>query len=151
MLIFLHVLGAIMFIGNVATAAFWKIKAERGRDINHIHKVVKNVMLADFIFTLPGILLIIITGAVMSAQLGYTQLEFNWLTLSLGLFILTGLLWVIVLLPNQRKMIKESAKSIGVGELTPAYRKASIVWDVCGTMATIIPLIVLYLMLAKPL
>ncbi|GAA0379721.1 DUF2269 domain-containing protein [Bacillus horti] len=149
-LIFLHVLGAVMFLGNVITAAFWKIRAERGKDIAHIHKAVKNVMFADYVFTLPGIILLIITGNLMAFQAGYAMMEWNWVTVSQGLFILTGLLWVIILLPNQRKMIKESEKSISLGQLTPSYKKASRIWDVCGSLANLIPLVVLYLMLAKP-
>lgn len=149
-LIFLHVLGAVLLIGNVITAAFWKLKSEAERDLAHLHKIVKNVMLADFMFTLPGILLIIIPGVIMSHQLGYSFTEFTWLTLSLGLFALTGIVWLLVLLPKQRQMIKESKKSMEEGQLTTGYKKASRVWDIWGTVAIILPLAVLYLMVAKP-
>ncbi|WP_249365601.1 DUF2269 family protein [Cytobacillus citreus] len=49
-------------------------------------------MLADFIFTLPGLILIIVSGNLMAIQAGYSMSGFNWLTLSLILFSLTGIL-----------------------------------------------------------
>lgn len=149
-LIFLHVLGAVLFIGNIITAVFWKVKAELGKDVLHTHKVVKNVMLADYFFTLPGIILLIVTGNLMAHSAGYSMVELNWVNVSQALFILTGLIWAVVLLPNQRKMIKESEKSIPQGQFTPAFKRASRVWDVWGTIAIVVPLFVLYLMLAKP-
>lgn len=150
-LVFIHVLGAVMFLGNVMTAAFWKIKAELGGDLAHLHKVTRNVMLADYIFTLPGIVLIVITGVIMTLQQGYSLLAFNWLTLSIALFALTGLIWVTILIPCQLRMIRESRLSLDTHTLTPGYRKASRRWDVFGIMATLLPIATLFLMMTKPL
>ncbi|SDC51089.1 Uncharacterized membrane protein [Paenibacillus sp. UNCCL117] len=149
-LIFLHVVGAMMFLGNIVTAAFWKLKAERGGDLPHLHRVTRNVMLADYIFTLPGIVLLLATGHILAAQRGYPLTEWNWVSASEGLFALSGLIWLLVLLPAQRAMIRESSLSASAGSLTPSYRKASRLWDSFGTLVTIIPLVVLYLMLNKP-
>lgn len=79
-LLFLHILGAVIFLGNIVTAAFWKIRADIKRDPKFIHHTVKNVMLADFIFTLPGLILIIVPGILMKP---FNQ-DIQW-TLSIGL------------------------------------------------------------------
>ncbi|UFJ40788.1 DUF2269 domain-containing protein [Brevibacillus humidisoli] len=147
--VFLHVLGAILFIGNIATAAFWKIRAERGNDLGHLHRTVRNVMLADFIFTLPGILLVLGSGVFLTLQLGYSLTEVNWLTISLGLFAITGLIWVAILLPSQSAMVRHSREAIDSGQLGPEYRRASRTWDLFGTAATILPLIILYFMTTR--
>jgi uncharacterized membrane protein len=149
-LLLLHVLGAVMFIGNVVTAAFWKIRAERSGELQHIHRTAKNVMTADYAFTVPGIVLLLVSGGAMAAQLGYSFAELNWLTISLGLFVLTGIIWLAVLIPNQRRMIRESERSVREGKLTTGYRQASRVWDRVGGLATLLPLAVLVLMIVKP-
>ncbi|KEQ23182.1 DUF2269 family protein [Paenibacillus tyrfis] len=149
-LIFLHVLGAVLFLGNIITAAFWKLSAERGQDLAHLRRVARNVMHADYWFTLPGVILLLATGHIMAALNGYSLAELNWMTASEALFVLSGLIWGILLIPAQRTMMKQSVIAEAEGALTAAYRKASRTWDVFGTLVILIPLFVLYLMLVKP-
>jgi uncharacterized membrane protein len=148
-LLFLRLLGAVIFLGNIITAAFWKIRADIKGDPACIHNTVKNVMLADFIFTLPGLILIFVSGNMMAVQAGYQMSGFNWFTLSLILFSLTGILWLTVLLPVQRSMIRHSAQSIEVGIITKAYRKASLYWAIFGITATLLPVVIMYFMITK--
>ncbi|MBT2701048.1 DUF2269 domain-containing protein [Bacillus sp. ISL-40] len=148
-LLFLHVLGAVIFLGNIITAAFWKIRADIKGDPELIHNTVKNVMLADFIFTLPGLILIIVSGILMAVQAGYSMSGLNWLTLSLILFVFTGVLWFLLLLPIQRSMIRHSAQSIEEGDISKSYRKASRYWAIFGITATLLPVIILYFMIIK--
>jgi uncharacterized membrane protein len=149
LLLFLHLLGAVIFLGNIITAAFWKIRADIKGDPVLIHNTVKNVMLADFIFTIPGLILLIISGNLMAVQAGYAMSNFNWLTLSLMLFSLTGIIWLTVLLPVQRSMIRHSAQSIEDGIISKTYRKASLYWAIFGITATLLPVVILYLMITK--
>lgn len=148
-LLFLHILGAIIFLGNIVTAAIWKIRADLRRDPGFIHNTVKNVLLADFIFTLPGIILIIVSGILMAVQSGYSMDTFNWLTLSLFLFVLTGILWFAILIPLQRSMIRYSARSIDDGFIANEYQKVSRYWAFVGVAATLLPVVILYLMVTK--
>ncbi|WP_309487673.1 hypothetical protein [Bacillus sp. SD075] len=60
----------------------------------------------------------------MTIQSGYSMDTFNWLTLSLFLFVLTGILWLAILIPVQRSMILHSARSID-GIISNEYRKVS--------------------------
>ena len=46
----LHLAGVVLFVGNIVTAAFWKIRADLHKNPVVIHSAVKNVMLADFVF-----------------------------------------------------------------------------------------------------
>jgi len=150
-LLFLHITGAVLFVGNIVTAAFWKIRADVGGDPAAMHGAAKNVMLADFAFTLPGIILVIATGNAMAVRAGMPLSEFNWLTLSLALFSLTGVIWAALLLPIQRSMIRHAARSVEFGAATAEYRRASLYWAIFGTVATLLPFVVLYLMVAKPI
>jgi uncharacterized membrane protein len=148
-LLFVHIAGVVLFLGNISVTAFWKMRADQTRHRDFIHRTAKNVMLADFVFTIPGLLLIIISGVWMAVQAGYLVSGFNWLTLSLILFALTGILWAGVLLPLQRKMIHLSAPTAENEFNIESYRQASRHWMIFGTLATLLPVLILYLMISK--
>jgi uncharacterized membrane protein len=67
-------------------------------------------MIADYVFTLPGTILILVSGLVMAVKANLAMSGFNWLTLPLILFSITGVLWIFLLIPLQRKMIRISAQ-----------------------------------------
>jgi len=145
-LVLIHIISAIIFVGNIITAAFWKLKAEFSGDETHINKTAKNIMVADYVFTLPSIISLLITGFLLAIKSNYSLDEINWLTISLALFAITGVIWITLLLPLQRKMIKYSGEEFNKID----YKKVSRTWDVIGTISTIIPILILYLMVAKP-
>jgi len=147
--LFLHLAGAVLFAGNIITAAFWKIRAESEKNPVLIHSAAKNVMLADYVFTLPGLVLIISSGIVMTVRAGIPLDRLNWLTLSLILLAVTGIVWGGLLVPLQRAMIRYSAASVESGKVTSAYLRASRRWNLLGTVATLLPLIIFYLMVMK--
>lgn len=150
LLLFLHIAGCVLFLGNIMTAAFWKVRADIKGDAAAIHSTVKNVMLADYIFTLPGLLLLIISGSLMAARAGYGMGGLNWLTISLIMFGITGILWLGVLIPLQRGMIMHSAQAIRSGAVSVKYKRLSTYWAVFGILATLLPLFILYFMISKP-
>ncbi|WP_145948708.1 DUF2269 domain-containing protein [Paenibacillus sp. Y412MC10] len=150
LLLFLHIAGSVLFLGNIITAAFWKVRADVRGDAAEIHRTVNNVMLADYAFTLPGLLLLIVTGSLMAAKGGYSLAGLNWLTASLILFGITGVLWLAVLIPLQRGMIRLSRQALENGAVTSAYKKLSAYWAVFGILATLLPLFILYFMVSKP-
>ena len=145
----LHVLGVVLFLGNIITAAFWKLRAEATRKPEVVHHAVKNVMLADFVFTIPGLVLVTASGMIMAYEGNLFSSGFNWLLLSVILFGVTGVIWSAVLLPLQRAMIRLSEDGIHAGELSPAFRQASRRWDYFGIVSTLVPVAVLILMIAK--
>lgn len=145
----LHIVGVLLMVGNIITAAFWKIRADLTMNPSIIHQAAKNVMIADYSFTLPGLILIIISGAVMAGHSGVSLSGLNWLTLSLLLFAISGFIWLAILLPLQLRMIRFSADSVQAGAISAAYRRASRQWAFYGVTATFLPLVILYLMVMK--
>lgn len=148
--LFLHVLGAVLFLGNIVTTAFWKIRQDRSSAPEPLHHMAQSIMRADYIFTIPGIVLLVLFGILTALAYGYSLAELNWLTLSILLFALSGVLWSAVLLPCQLHMIRLSKQGIQTGVLPEAYYRYSRRWNVWGTVNTLIPVIVLYLMVVKP-
>lgn len=145
----LHVAGVVLFVGNIITAAFWKMRADMTNHSVQIHSAARNVMLADYVFTLPGLALVIVSGIVMAIRAGLPLMGLNWLTLSLILFAVSGVIWLAVLIPVQRRMIRSSAQCIDSGSISAEYRRASRSWAVFGIAATLLPVVILYLMVAK--
>ncbi|TDF94808.1 DUF2269 family protein [Paenibacillus piri] len=145
----LHVLGVVLFLGNIITAAFWKVRADVQNDPAVIHSTVKNVMLADYVFTIPGLALIIVSGIAMAIRAGIPLSGMNWLLLSLILFAVTGIVWLAVLIPLQKSMIRYSADWMRSGVMPRAYRQASFYWAVFGIAASLLPVLILILMITK--
>jgi len=145
----LHLIGVVLFAGNIITAAFWKVRADAQKNPAVIHSTAQNVMLADYVFTLPGLLLIIASGIAMTASRQIPLAGLNWLTVSLILLAVTGIIWLAVLLPLQRRMIRHSAACLQTGSITEEYRQASRYWAIFGTAATLLPIAILYLMISK--
>ena len=104
----LHIAGAVIFLGNIIVTGAWMLMAERTRSINVIHFSGKAVIRADFLFALPGVLLILINGFAMvfSGWGGWSAFHpITWITVALALFILSGIIWVGVLIPVQHQMV----------------------------------------------
>ncbi|KIL38746.1 membrane protein [Gordoniibacillus kamchatkensis] len=145
----LHVIGVVLFVGNIITAAFWKVRADAQKNAAIIHHAAKNVMYADYAFTLPGLVCIVISGIAMAVQANISMRGLNWLSLSLILFAVTGIVWLAILIPLQRAMIRHSAACIESGAISGAYSRASRLWAVFGTVGTLLPLLILYFMTTK--
>ena len=61
----LHVVGVVLFLGNVITGFFWKLHADRG-DLRAREQALDGLIRSDRIFTTPAVLLIIATGVALA-------------------------------------------------------------------------------------
>jgi uncharacterized membrane protein len=147
---FIHVLGAILFLGNVITAAFWKVRADYGRDFRVLHQAAKNVLLADYVFTGPGIVILAVFGHLAAHKLGYPIWTTGWLALSYILFIISAVIWLAVLIPAQIKMVRYSKVAMETGEMPAENKRWTMLWNGFGILNTVIPFVIVYLMVVKP-
>lgn len=149
-LVLLHIFGAIIFLGNLIVSAIWMANAKRTRSADVLYFAARTVMRADLFLTLPGILLVLITGIFATLRWGGFG-HVPWAELGLALFMLAGILWGAVLLRLQKQMIAIAREAvelkIGLSErFFQVYRK----WMMWGGIVTLLPLAVLYLMVFKP-
>ena len=150
--LFLHVAGAIVFLGNIVVTAVWLALAERmgGREV--LRFAARTVARADLIFTAPGVVLVLGNGLAMAADRwgGWSGFhEHSWLTSALVLFALSGVLWVGLLLPYQFRMIR-LAESGGDTQLPGEFFSTLHRWYVWGGVAILLPVLSLLLMVNKP-
>src|SRR5699024_4352737 len=93
----LHILGAVLFLGNLIVTALWKSLADRTRDAAVIAFSQRLVTLTDICFTTVGVILLAWTGSIMAIRLGVS--DTIWLIWGTGLFAAAGLVWLFILVP----------------------------------------------------
>jgi uncharacterized membrane protein len=90
----IHLLGVVLFLGNIIVTAVWKTLADRTREPRTIAYAQRLVTVTDWIFTLGGIVLILVGGYGMVANAGLDPLGQTWLIWGQGLFIASAVIWV---------------------------------------------------------
>lgn len=146
----LHVVGIVILLGNVTITSFWKVMAERDGRPPLVAFAQAQVIATDWLFTLSGIVLTMV-GGYGCAWLGDMDLLRDpWLVEGQLLFLVSGLLWLGVLLPLQLRQAR-AARGFAPGEPVPdRYWRQSRAWLVWGVVATVPLVAATWVMIAKP-
>jgi uncharacterized membrane protein len=145
----LQVIGACVLLGTGAGIAFFMLIVHRTGEARLVAHVAGTVVLADALFTATAVVAQPITGALLAWRLGWSLME-GWVLLSLGLYVLTGLFWLpVVLIQLRLRDLARAAAAAGQG-LPPRYHALFRLWFFCGIPAFAAVLGILWLMLAKP-
>jgi uncharacterized membrane protein len=147
---FLHILGAVILVGNVTITAFWKVFADRTGDARIVAFGQYLVTLTDWIFTLSGIVLTIVGGYGMAFARDFHIFEDLWLILGQLFFVVSGLIWLIVLVPIQIRQAKQARAFASSGSVPKAYWRDARAWLIWGVIATVPLVAAIYVMVAKP-
>jgi len=146
----LHILGVVVFVGNIITAALWKARADASGDLHAIAYAQRGIMFADYIFTLPGAALILVTGLWLADLSGRNIFQTGWLFTALILLVITVLIWLFELVPVQRRQMRMADEAIRAGQLDPLFKQLTLRWTIFGLLAMLLPLVNVYLMVFKP-
>lgn len=123
--------------------------ADRTGDVALIAGTARIVVMADFLFTATAVVLQPLTGLGM-AHIAHFHLWESWIALSLGLYLLVGLLWLpVVWLQIKIRNIAEAAVAAGT-PLPQRYRNFMRICFWCGWPAFIGILAILYFMVTQP-
>ena len=150
LLLTLHILSAVWLMGHLISSAFWKARADRSGNSETIATTAQALVRSDFMFTLPGIVVLLGTGIWMAGLKGWEQFQELWLGTSFFLVIVMVIIWLAVLFPQQRRMARFAAETLEGIDRSEDYRQASKLWSMAGGIMTLIPVIVLFLMVFKP-
>lgn len=145
----LHVLGAVLLIGNGMVSALWKGLADRTEDPRIVARAQRSVAVADWVFTLPGALLLLVTGLARMGDLGGLRAQ-PWIQRGLEIYGLLLLLWLAVLVPVQVKQGRLAKGFAEGGEIPPAYRRLRFIWNLVGGIMLILMLAALGFMVLRP-
>lgn len=144
----LHVLGAVLFLGNITVTALWKTLADRTRDAAVVSFSQRLVTVTDIVFTLVGVVLLASTGPVLALRLDGMALP--WVMWGGALFAVTGVIWLGVLIPVQTMQSRLARDFARDGTIPPRYWRLARIWMFGGSAATVLPLAALILMVTKP-
>ena len=146
-----HVGAVILFLGNIYTGLFWKLHADRTRDPRIIAHTFEGIIRSDRYFTLPGVLLIILTGFMTAIKGGLPILSTSWIWQSLVLFSISGVAFVAFVAPAQVKLRDLARRGAETGEFDWAeYGRGSRKWELWGLVALLTPIAAVGLMVYKP-
>ena len=106
-------------------------------------------MRADFIFTLPAVIVQPVTGALLIAKGGFDR-NAPWLVASYALYLLAGLCWLpVVRIQVQMKRMLEG-KIAGDDFDGVRFERLRRAWFLLGWPAFLGLVVVFWLMVAKP-
>jgi uncharacterized membrane protein len=145
----LHILSSTLLFGTGLGSAFYMFFASRTRDARAVAVVVRYVVLADFAFTTPAILLQPATGFWLVHLAGF-DLRSLWIAASIALYLLAGACWlpVVWMQMRMRDMASEAARS--GAPLPEQYWRYLRYWVALGIVAFFSLVIVFFLMVVKP-
>jgi uncharacterized membrane protein len=145
----LHILSSTLLFGTGLGSAFYMFFASQTRDPRVIATVVRYVVIADWVFTTPAIILQPATGFYLVHLAGY-PVSSPWILWSVVLYLLAGAAWLPVVW-MQMRMRDLAAMAANTGSPLPqVYWRFLRTWVALGVVAFLSLVVVFYLMVAKP-
>jgi uncharacterized membrane protein len=145
---FFHVLGVVLLLGNVTVSAVWKVFANRTGNPVVIEFSQRLVTYTDWTLTLGGVVLVAVGGYGMVWAAGMDLLA-GWLLWGQALFLASGLIWLVQLVPIQIDQALMARKLLVHSEVSAEYRLLSRRWIAWGLAATVPLVAATYVMVKK--
>jgi uncharacterized membrane protein len=145
----IHIISSTVLFGTGLGTAFHGLATNLRGDLRAIVAGNKNVVLADWIFTTPAVIIQPVTGVALALEVGW-PLASHWILASVALYIFVGACWLpVVWLQMRMARIAETCLETGAA-LPPEYRRYFWWWFALGWPAFIAMLGIFWLMVAKP-
>ena len=145
----IHIISAAVLAGTGIGIAYFMLMASRSGSPQAVAVTARHVVLADWIFTTPAILIQFVTGIWLMKQLHYSFTS-AWFVVVISLFVFIGGCWVpVVFIQYRVKNIAETREESNV--LDPRFRKLMAVWTALGIPAFLSIVVMFWLMVFKPL
>ena len=144
----LHVLTVVVFLGTGAGSAWYKFRADRSGDVAVVVWCQREIVKADWIFTVPSGLLLPLTGIAL-VEIGPWNYGMPWVALGIALYAVSGLTWLpAAFLQLRMRRLAEEALSAGE-ELPEAFHRDRRVWMALGCPSFLAAVATVWLMTAK--
>lgn len=143
-----HVLAAMLFLGTGLGSAWYKWRADRSGDLRAIVWAAREIVLADWCFTVPAGVLLPATGLAMARLAGYEILG-GWVLWGLLGYAFSGLCWLpAALLQLRMRRAAEAALRDGTA-LPDQFRADARAWAALGVPSFGAALATVWVMIAK--
>jgi uncharacterized membrane protein len=144
----LHLVGVVVFIGNIIVTAWWKVMADRTRDPKIVAFAQRQVTFTDWAFTFTGVVLVGV-GGIANARLHDMPLSTPWLAWGLGLFAISGVIWIAILIPIQMRLARMAEAFASAPAIPENYWRLERWWGIFGAIATLLPILNIVVMVFK--
>ncbi len=139
-----HVVGAVLFVGNVVVTGVWTAICWRARATHDFRLAARAIVLTDWIFTVGGGGVLVTSGVLLAMGRGFPLWGTPWIRQALLALAASMLLWLVVLIPAQSAMLRIPRED------DAALRRAYHRWNAVGWVATVPLLYAVWCMVAKP-
>jgi uncharacterized membrane protein len=144
----LHILSSTLIFGTGLGSVYYLWGAHRSRDLAALKLTTRLVVLADWLFTTPAIVIQPLTGAWLMLILGY-RFDSVWFAWVAALYFAAGACWIPVVVVQYRLRALAAAAAAWEG-LPPAYYRLIRWWVVLGVGAFAAVLGLFALMVFRP-
>ena len=142
----IHVISSTVVLGVGVGVAYFIFSDYRNDDRESLRIVVSHAARADWVLTMPAVVVQFLTGLWLTANLGIPYGS-AWFIAVNALFILIGFSWLSLV--KQHKHI-EALAGQGAGADPDEYARTMRLWMRDGLVTTGIVVIIFVLMTAKP-
>lgn len=145
----LHILSATILFGTGLGSAFYMFAANRRGELGGIVFAIRHVVIADFAFTTPAIVVQFVTGILLLDRAGHSFGD-PWVIAALVLFVFVGACWLpVVWLQIKMRDMAKTAIETKTG-LPERYWRYDRWWIALGSLAFPSVLLIFYLMVFRP-
>lgn len=145
----IHILSSTVLFGTGMGSAFYMFMANRRKHVPDIYFATRHVVIADWLFTTPSIIVQFVTGVGLVHVLGYELFD-GWVFAALALYFFAGACWlpVVWMQVKMRNMAKQAVDNNT--DLPDAYWQMDKWWITLGSLAFPAVMVIFYLMVFKP-
>jgi uncharacterized membrane protein len=145
----LHIISAVVVAGTGFGIAYFMYMASRSQDSRVLAVTTRLVVLADWLFTTPAIVLQLVTGILLMRVLGYSFTS-RWFAVVITLYTIVGACWIPVVLIQYR--LRDLAPHVADDAVTEQrWRRLMRRWIALGIPAFTAVLVLFWMMVFKPL
>lgn len=143
-----YVVAAILFLGFGMGSVYYKLRAYSTRDAAVIAFADREIVRADWLFTVPSGFVLPLTGATMVHFYGLPWMT-PWILTGLLAWAVAGLTWLpAAFLQLRMRALAASAHREGAS-LSIAYHRAHRAWMLLGVPSFLAAMTALFAMIAK--
>jgi uncharacterized membrane protein len=145
----IHILSSVALVGTGFGSAFYLFCANRSKSLAAQAVVARFVVLADWIFTTPAVIVQPATGLAMLSLAGI-PLSTPWVAWSIALYLFAGACWLPVVWLQIRMKRMADASLQARAPLPALYWSYARAWELLGYPAFTAMMVVYFLMVNKP-
>lgn len=144
----LHVASAVVFLGTGLGSAWYRWRADRSADLRCIAWMQKEIVLADWLFTVPSGVALPVTGVAMAWTYGL-PLGTPWIAAGIAGYLVAGVCWLpaAALQIRMRRLAAEALEADAA--LPAAYHRDARLWLALGVPSFLAAGLTIWFMVAK--